>query len=113
MNTETKEILTDAVRYWEVRRIAYNLFLVFVSVSAHLSLDEEHRQKLTLGSLAGLLVLAVIANLLYSVAYIPDVVAQSTAYRQTWKRFRVGLFIFGTLFAGILTFLCVAPLKFE
>jgi hypothetical protein len=113
MNTETKEILTDAVRYWEVRRIAYNSFLMLVSVAAHFSLHENHRQKLTIGSLAGLLVLAVIANLLYSAAYIPDIMAQFTAYRQTWKHFRIGLFVFGTLFAGILTFLCVAPLKFE
>ncbi|TAG11018.1 MAG: hypothetical protein EAZ42_02030 [Verrucomicrobia bacterium] len=113
MNADTKEILTDAVRYWEIRRIAYNLFLLLVSVATHLSLVEEHRQKITIGSLAGLLILAVLANLLYSAAYIPDVVAQFTAYRQTWKKLRVGLFIFGTLFAGVLTFLCVAPLRFE
>ena len=112
MNTETKEILTDAVRYWEVRRVAYNVFLVIVSVTAHFSLPETQRQNVTLGSVAGLLILAVIANLLYSAAYIPDVVAQLTSYRQTWRKLRTGLFLFGLLFAGILAFLCVAPLKF-
>lgn len=112
MNAETKEILTDAVRYWEIRRVAYNLFLLLVTVGAHLSLNEEQRQQITLGSVTVLLILAVAANVLYCAAYIPDVVAQFTAYRQTWKRLRIGLFLFGTLFAGLLAFLCVAPLRF-
>ena len=60
-------------------------------------------------SVAGLIILVVVANLLYCVAYVPDVAVQFTAYRDRWKKYRFLLFVFGTLFASLLAFLCVAP----
>jgi len=107
-----RDILTDAIRYWEIRRIPYNAILALVSVTAYLLLPEAQREKVTFGSLAGLTVLIVIANLLYCAAYVPDVAVQLTAFRDVWKKYRFLLFVFGTLFASLLAFLCTAPVGF-
>jgi hypothetical protein len=113
MNNEIKEILTDAIRYWEPRRLIYNGFLAIVSIVAHFSTQEAYRQKASLGTLVGLIVLAVVANLLYCAAYLPDIAVQFTEYRATWRKARIVLFVFGTLFAGLLALLCMAPRLFD
>ncbi len=48
--------------------------------------------------------LAVAANLLYCVAYLPDIVLQLSDYRERWLRWRKWFFWFGLAFASLLTF---------
>ena len=51
-----------------------------------------------------LFVLAVLANVAYCACYVVDVVAQLSAFRELWLRFRGALFLVGVAFAGTLTY---------
>jgi hypothetical protein len=95
-----KDIITDSLRFWEVRRIAYNLILSLVVIFGFwINAD---RYPIDVERLTVLFVLAVIANLLYCSAYLPDLLIQMSAYRDTWRKYRFGLFAIGTLFAAVL-----------
>lgn len=50
-----------------------------------------------------LFVLAVLANVAYCAAYLPDVFAQMSSLRNSWLRYRWVLFVVGLAFAGVLT----------
>jgi hypothetical protein len=94
-----REIFTDAIRYWEKRRIAYNVVLTAV-VFAWLGLTWPHfREIVALPTLGLLVVLAVLANICYTAAYIADIPMQISALRSGWRRWRWGLWLAGTLFA--------------
>jgi hypothetical protein len=45
----------------------------------------------------------VIANIAYCAAYIVDIFAQASGFREPWRRYRKILFVIGTLFATIIT----------
>jgi len=49
-----------------------------------------------------LFVLAVLANVAYCAAYVPDVFAQMSSLRDSWLRYRWAVFVVGLAFAGIL-----------
>jgi hypothetical protein len=94
-----RSVLDDALRYWERRRVAYNLVLT-AAVAAWLLLTWPHfKSALSLSSLAKLLVLAVIANACYYAAYLADIPMQHSSRRATWLRWRWSVWLFGTLFA--------------
>ena len=94
-----RDILTDAIRFWEIRRVAYNVLLTAV-VIAWVALTWPHfLGAMTLQSLALLVVLAVLANLCYTAAYVADIPMQFSAFRPSWCRWRWGLWLAGTLFA--------------
>jgi hypothetical protein len=94
--------LKDAARFWEPRRIAYNLVLTAVVV-AYLILTWPHfRPALTLQSLPPLLFLAAMANACYSAAYLPDILLQFSRFRDLWQRRKWILWLVGTLFAVLL-----------
>ena len=101
--TSLREVLDDALRYWERRRIAYNLVLA-ATVGLWVLLTWPHfRDALSLKGATLLLVLAVIANICYSVAYVADIPMQYSSLRTTWRRWRWSVWIAGTLFALLLT----------
>jgi hypothetical protein len=58
---------------------------------------------LTVNFCLTLFLLAVIANVAYCAAYIVDVFAQASGFRDIWRRYRKVLFVIGTLFAAIIT----------
>ena len=97
------EILTDAIRYWEFRRISYNAALLAVVAALFLIGWPASLGHVTVNSAELIFVLAVLANVAYCAAYVADVAAQSSAYRATWKRYRWVLFAIGVVFASILT----------
>lgn len=69
----------DAIRFWEPRRLAYNLVLV-AATGAWLALTWPHfRPALTLPSLAPLAVLALLANVCYCAAYLVDIPLQRSS----------------------------------
>jgi hypothetical protein len=113
MNAASREILTDAVRFWETLRAPYNVVLAGVVLAAHFGQPEAQRHAVGPGSLVALSLAAVAANLLYCSAYLPDVFLQMTAYRTTWRRWRWLLFAAGLLLASILALLTVAPAWFQ
>jgi len=96
------EILTDAIRYWELRRIAYNAVLAIVVVTLFLAGWPASLGQITVNSAQLIFVLAVLANVAYCAAYVVDFAAQSSGYRATWKRYRWTVFAIGVLFASIL-----------
>jgi hypothetical protein len=113
MNAATREILTDAVRFWEILRAPYNIVLAGVVLTAHFGQPEPQRHTVSPGSLVALGLAAVAANLLYCSAYLPDVFLQMTAYRNLWRRWRWLLFTAGLLLASTLALLTVAPAWFQ
>jgi|ERR1700674_286829 hypothetical protein len=96
------EAMRDAIRYWEPRRVVYNLILTAVVV-AWLVLTWPHfRPALTIQSLLPLLVLAALANVCYSAAYLADIAMLRSPVRSIWRRRRWGLWLAGTVFAIML-----------
>lgn len=96
-----RDALSEAVRYWEPRRILYNCVLLVVVAAVYYANLPKARLDLTFDTLQGLFVLAVLANIAYCAAYVPDVVAQLTTFRPVWLRFRWSLLIIGLAFAAI------------
>jgi hypothetical protein len=97
-----RALLSDAIRFWEMRRILYNLVL-FAVVVAWLVVTWPHfRPAITLTSLLLLAVLALIANACYCAAYLVEIPMQKSALVGVWRRRRWGLWLAGTLFAIVL-----------
>jgi GNAT superfamily N-acetyltransferase len=68
-----RDLTTDALQYWERRRVFYNALLAVI-VAAHFAAAWPHSQaSLTLDATLGLFVLAVLANVAYSTVYVADV----------------------------------------
>jgi hypothetical protein len=97
-----REALTDAMRYWEPRRIVYNLVLLAV-VGAH-ALIAWRRSGLdfTTDAALFLFLLWVLANVAYCAAYLADVPVQFSSFRSQWMRARTVVFAVGVGFAAVL-----------
>ena len=100
--TTIRDVLTDAIRYWELRRIAYNVILVAIVLAVFIVQWPDSRSAVSADLIQRLFILAVLANVAYCAAYVVDVAAQSSAFRDAWKRHRWLLFAIGVVFAGIL-----------
>lgn len=99
-----RDILSDALRYWEWRRIPYNFVLVLVVVGSVALTWPLSRGFVSLLGLLFFFVLAVIANVCYTAAYAVDVPVQLSEFRAGWQRWRWALWGLGTLFAAVLAF---------
>ncbi|HEV8655866.1 MAG TPA: hypothetical protein VGR85_10195 [Candidatus Limnocylindria bacterium] len=98
-----REVITDALRYWELRRPLYNAVLAAVVGAHFVGAWPTSRSSLTFDGLLGLFLLAVLANVAYSTVYLADVFIQLSGFRDrrgTWRRV---LLIVGFVFAAILT----------
>src|SRR5712692_5458229 len=104
----TREILHDAIRYWEPRRLWYNLALTALAGAWVLSTWPHFRHALTLQHLLQLLVLAALANLCYSAAYLADIPLQQSSWGVAWRQRRSALWLFGTLFALVIAYYWIA-----
>ena len=99
---EICDTLTDAIRFWEPRRLAYNLVLTAITVGWFV-LDWAHfRLGMNLQLLLALFVLAVLANVCYCSAYVVDVAVQFSSFQEPWRRWRWVLWLIGMIFAAIL-----------
>lgn len=98
-----REYVTDAIRYWEPRRIGYNLVLTAIVVVYFLLGLPGSKARISLDALLFLTALAVVANVSYCAAYVVDMFAQASGFRERWRSLRWLLFTIGLLFAGILT----------
>ena len=103
MNEATvRDVLTDAIRYWELRRIAYNVILLAVVCLVFIVQWPQSRTALSLALAQKLFILAVLANAAYCAAYVVDVVAQYSGFQAAWRRYRWSLFLIGVVFASII-----------
>lgn len=100
--TSIRDVITDGIGYWEKMRIAYNAILLMVVLAVFATRWPESAAVFSGMILQGLFLLAVIANVFYCAAYIVDVAAQSSGFRDTWRRHRWILFAVGTTFASII-----------
>jgi hypothetical protein len=98
-----RDAVTNAISYWEPRRLIYNAVLAAIVLGYFLSYLPGSRETFTLNAVLVLFVLAVLANLCYCAAYVPDVVAQFSGLRPVWIRWRGLLLAVGIVFAGIIT----------
>src|SRR5262245_14645360 len=75
------EVAASALRYWEPRRILYNLALAGV-VLTHLAAGwPASRAFVTWNTVFFLVILAVLANVCYCAAYVVDLFVQYSALR--------------------------------
>lgn len=99
-----RDALTDAIRYWEPRRVTYDLVLAAV-VTVHTVvawLGPDPVPTITSDAILSLFLLAVLANVAYCAAYFPDIPAQLSGFRNLWLRLRIVVFLVGVAFAAIL-----------
>ena len=95
-----REWATDAIRYWEPRRIIYNLVLTAVVVICFAVRLPASRTVVSVNFLLLLFMLAVLANVAYCAAYAVDIFAQASGFRELWQRYRWVLFAVGLAFAS-------------
>src|SRR5258708_359146 len=96
------EVVKDATRYWESRRIGYNIILAFVVLAWVVFTWPHFRPAFTWHSGVLLLVLAAAANVCYCAAYPVDIAMQRASLRFPWKRRRWVLWCAGVLFSVVL-----------
>jgi hypothetical protein len=101
---DARTALSNAIGYWERRRIAYNFVLLMVVVVTFMGNLPGSRTNGSVNTLLMLFVLAVLSNVAYCAAYIVDVAAQLSAFRDTWLKTRWMLAAIGTTFAGVLAY---------
>jgi len=97
------EVLRDAIGYWESRRLWYNAALAALAGAWVVATWPHFRSAFTLESLFKLVVLAFLANVCYSAVYLFDLSMQGSSFRTAWQRRRWVLWLFGTLFALVVT----------
>jgi nucleoside recognition membrane protein YjiH len=102
MDLTIRDRVTDAIHYWEPRRLLYNGILIIVVAYFWFHLAGV-RRSFNLDLALIVFNLAVLANVAYCAAYVVDLFAQTSGYRDLWQRYRVVVFSVGTLFAAILT----------
>jgi hypothetical protein len=99
-----REALSEAIRFWEPRRLLYNGLLLIVVATVFVRGLPISRSQLNVNLLLFLFIMAVLANVAYCACYVVDVVAQLSEFRATWLRLRWTLFVVGVAFAGVLTY---------
>jgi uncharacterized membrane protein len=98
-----RDCLSNSIRYWEPRRVVYNALLAVI-VIIHFVLNLPFsKTELQVNTLLGLFLLAVLANVAYCAAYVPDIFAQMSGLRDSWLRYRWVVLVVGLGFAGVLT----------
>jgi hypothetical protein len=102
---EVRDLITDALRYWEWWRMVYNAVLVVVTMLVFLLHFPKMQYPYFPGRYIQLFLLAVGANVLYCLAYPVDLFVQLSRFRGAWRRYRWILFLTGTLIASLLAFL--------
>ncbi len=98
--TSFRDIATDALKYWESRRLIYNGVLVVITIAGFFLLMPRSLETWDWSMVLALLFLAAVANLLYCAAYIVDVFVQLSSFRDAWRRRRWALFAFGLLLSA-------------
>jgi len=98
-----KSYLTNALSYWEIRRIIYNAVLAAIVIGYFIANLPASLELITPDAIFALFILAVLANIAYCAAYLVDVFAQMSGFRDLWLRLRWILFLIGLAFASILT----------
>jgi hypothetical protein len=92
----------NAIRYWEPRRLFYNLVLTAVVFTWIAASWPHFRPAFNLTALFLLVILGLIANACYCAAYLIDIPLQQSSLAARWKNRRWTLWWIGMLFAVLL-----------
>jgi hypothetical protein len=103
-----RDMVADALRYWEIRRVGYNIVLTLIALGWLYFTWPHFRPAFHWESALKLLVLAVLANVCYCAAYPVDLAIQCSPSRDTWRRRRWVLWCAGTLFAACFEYYWIA-----
>jgi hypothetical protein len=98
-----REMVTDAIGYWEPRRLVFNAVLAIIVVGYFVAGLPDARSTLSVDGILFLFALAVLANVCYCGAYIADIFAQFSGFRDVWLRWRWLLLVLGIAFAAVIT----------
>jgi hypothetical protein len=98
-----REAITDALKYWELRRLIYNGVLAVIVLFYFFMAWPASYQRMDFDSILGLFILAVVANICYCAAYVGDIFVQMSGFREAWRKWRWVLFAIGLIFASIFT----------
>ncbi|MBN1153691.1 hypothetical protein JXB12_02080 [candidate division KSB1 bacterium] len=98
-----KEIFSNAIRYWEKKRIFYNLGLLVIVIIYFIKHLPKSLDTITFDWMLIFFVLAVLANVCYSFAYIVDIYLQFSEFSESWKKRRWILFVIGLSLAAVIT----------
>lgn len=102
-DSNLREILSNAIRFWERARLIYNGVLAAVLVAVYQYCQPASSEHVSLKLFEQMFLGAMGLNVLYTFAYLPDIGAQLSDYRAQWLKYRWILFAAGTTFASILT----------
>src|SRR5215831_12750335 len=91
--------LMVAVKFWEPRRLLYNLLLFGVVMIWLVKTWPHFRPAMTWEALGIMTVLALLANVCYCAAYLAEILIQNAATSASWNRQRWVIWVVGTLFA--------------
>ncbi len=94
-----REGVSNAIRFWEPRRLIYTLVLSTVALIWVVATWPHFRVAFTLFSLLRLSILALLANVCYCAAYLVEIPIQCSVSSAVRNRLRWGLWLLGTLFA--------------
>ncbi|HKM68150.1 MAG TPA: hypothetical protein VJX70_13360 [Candidatus Acidoferrum sp.] len=89
----------SAARFWEFRRVLYNLVLFAVTVIWVVATWPHFRPAFTVATLLPLFALALLANLGYSTVYLVELPLLRSTAQASWVRWRWALWVGGTLLA--------------
>jgi hypothetical protein len=96
--------LSDASRYWEPRRLPYNLLLAALFAAWLVATWPAFRGAFTPAHVGQLALLALLANVCYSAAYVVELGVEATPARNGWRERRWLLWATGTLFALLIEY---------
>ena len=101
-----REHVIDALRFWETARIPYNAVLAVTTIA---SWYFDWRQcptcrvnEMVPSDFVKLAIYALIANVVYCAAYVPDLLVHNSDFRARRKLWRRGLWFAGAAFAAVL-----------
>jgi hypothetical protein len=100
---QLRELVTDALRYWELRRLFYNGLLALIVLAHFAAAWPGSRSLVTFDGVLGLFLLGVLANVAFSAVYLADVFVQFSGFRASRARWRWVLLGVGFTFAAVLT----------
>ncbi len=92
----------DAVRWWEQRRIGYNAVLTALFVALTIRTWPRLRPELGPDKIVPLFVLALLANLCYSTAYLLDPLLSASPNARTRHRVRLAVWVAGMFLAMLI-----------
>jgi hypothetical protein len=104
-----RSILTNALRYWEPRRLIYNGVLAIIVLLHWLDAKTASEVNYTHGHIMWLILLAVAANICYCAAYGVDILVQLSDFQKSWLQWRWALLVLGILIAAVAAHVICGP----